>query len=196
MKLQNEDVPHKADLIGSDEHISSRVGRGAFSFSALNQSLASAMSSAAAPSSSGQVGGSAKQKTKTSAFSLTGRDAILHAGVLDGPVIIPHAAAAAAVAAAGSPSGDVPIGGAATPLKYPYEALFRSVQWAIVDNATREFFFLQDFFLVSGRPLTELFNVIWGKTFLTLLKTIEEHVVTSYDAIGLLLCLQVRSLPI
>jgi hypothetical protein len=49
-------------------------------------------------------------------------------------------------------------------LQYPYEALFRSEQYALVDNACREYLFLVEFFMVPGKQAASLFNQILGET--------------------------------
>lgn len=49
-------------------------------------------------------------------------------------------------------------------LQYPYETLFRSQHYALLDNGCREFLFLSDFFMVVGNSALDLFNSIMGKT--------------------------------
>lgn len=48
--------------------------------------------------------------------------------------------------------------------QYPYETLFRSQHYALLDNGCREFLFLCDFFMVAGNSALDLFNSIMGKT--------------------------------
>lgn len=48
--------------------------------------------------------------------------------------------------------------------QYSYEALFRSEQYALVDNACREYLFGTEFFMVRGAQAQDLFNQIMGKT--------------------------------
>lgn len=48
--------------------------------------------------------------------------------------------------------------------QYPFEALFRSEQYALVDNACREYLFVSEFFMVRGQQALDLFNQIMGKT--------------------------------
>lgn len=50
------------------------------------------------------------------------------------------------------------------PLQYSYEALFRSLQYALVDNGCREYLFTTEFFHVKGSHAQELFDRILGKT--------------------------------
>lgn len=42
--------------------------------------------------------------------------------------------------------------------------MFRSEQYALVDNACREYLFLSEFFIVKGPAALDLFNHIMGKT--------------------------------
>lgn len=53
-------------------------------------------------------------------------------------------------------------------VQHSYEALFRSEQYALVDNACREYLFGIEFFMVRGSQAQDLFNQVMGKT-LTLL---------------------------
>lgn len=48
--------------------------------------------------------------------------------------------------------------------QYPFESLFRSQHYALLDNSCREYLFLCDFFLVAGTPALDLFNTVMGKT--------------------------------
>lgn len=45
-------------------------------------------------------------------------------------------------------------------LQYHYEALFRSEQYALVDNACREYLFLTEFFKVRGVQAMDIFNQV------------------------------------
>jgi hypothetical protein len=49
-------------------------------------------------------------------------------------------------------------------LQYPFEALFRSEQYALVDNTCREYLFLSEFFMVQGIEAQKLFSKILSKT--------------------------------
>lgn len=53
--------------------------------------------------------------------------------------------------------------------QYSYEALFRSEQYALVDNACREYLFGTEFFMVRGTQAQDLFNQIMGKTMTLLI---------------------------
>ncbi|PSN53047.1 Vacuolar protein sorting-associated protein 52 [Blattella germanica] len=107
-------------------------------------------------------------KHKSTVFTIGNRGDILSAQ-LEAPMIIPHAAHK-------------------TENRYPFEALFRSEQYALVDNACREYLFLAEFFVVQGLPAQELFNQILGKTLNLLVKNLETFVQDCYDAIALFLC--------
>jgi len=49
-------------------------------------------------------------------------------------------------------------------VQYPFESLFRSLQYAVLDNSCREYLFICDFFMVSTAAALDLFNSIFGKT--------------------------------
>ncbi|CAH8456899.1 unnamed protein product [Dicrocoelium dendriticum] len=118
---------------------------------------------------------------------------VLSKSGLEAPIILPHVAV----------KGDV---------KYPLEVLFRSIQFALLDVACREYFFLSDFFFLSpespeslsyqapalqhaptGGALTALFDQVMGRTLNLLRKQVESNLIPigSHDALGLLICLQV-----
>ena len=54
-------------------------------------------------------------------------------------------------------------------LQYPYEALFRSVQFALMDNACREYLFVVEFFSLTSSAAQDFFDTIMGKTLAYLL---------------------------
>ncbi|CAH2066892.1 unnamed protein product, partial [Iphiclides podalirius] len=74
--------------------------------------------------------------------------------------------------------------------KYPYEALFRSLQYALVDNSCREYLFTTEFFHVKATHAQELFDRILGKTLSLLVKNVENYVLECYDCLALFLCIQ------
>jgi len=49
-------------------------------------------------------------------------------------------------------------------VQYPFESLFRSLQYALLDNSCREYLFTCDFFIVSASTALDFFNSIFGKT--------------------------------
>ncbi|KAJ9578638.1 hypothetical protein L9F63_005128 [Diploptera punctata] len=107
-------------------------------------------------------------KHKSTVFTIGSRGDVLSAK-LEAPVIVPHAAHK-------------------NQNRYPFEALFRSEQYALVDNACREYLFLTEFFMVQGSQAQDLFNQILGKTLNLLMKNLETFVQDCFDAIALFLC--------
>lgn len=85
-------------------------------------------------------------RNKGTTFTIGNRGEIL-SQQLEAPILVPHAQ---------------------QKNQYPYEALFRSEQYALVDNACREYLFGTEFYMVRGSQAQDLFNQIMGKT-LTLL---------------------------
>ncbi|KAG8199048.1 hypothetical protein JTE90_021061 [Oedothorax gibbosus] len=75
--------------------------------------------------------------------------------------------------------------------KYTFESLFRSQQYALVDNACREYLFITEFFMVSGRSALELFNSVMGKTLTMFLKNTDQYVQDCYDSIALFLSIHI-----
>ncbi|CAH1715545.1 unnamed protein product [Aphis gossypii] len=69
-----------------------------------------------------------------------------------------------------------------------FEAIFRSVQYALVDNACREYKFDCEFFKVDQPTAQGLFSKIMGKTLTLLIKHLEHFVENCYDALALFLC--------
>jgi len=107
-------------------------------------------------------------KHKSTVFTIGNRGDVLSAQ-LEAPIIVPHAAHK-------------------TEHRYPFEALFRSEQYALVDNSCREYLFLVEFFMVQGKQAFSLFNQILGETLNLLVKNLEKFVQDCYDAIALFLC--------
>jgi len=108
-------------------------------------------------------------KSKATVFSVGSRDEVL-SSELEGPIIVPHAQQR-------------------TDQRYPYEMLFRSVQFALLDNACREFLFISEFFVLDAASAQEIFNSIFGKTMSLLLKLTDSTVSDSYDCICVFLCI-------
>ncbi|XP_069372685.1 vacuolar protein sorting-associated protein 52 homolog isoform X6 [Paralichthys olivaceus] len=76
-------------------------------------------------------------------------------------------------------------------VQYPYETLFRSQHYALLDNGCREFLFLSDFFMVTGNSALDLFNSIMGKTLSMFLKSMSTYVSDCYDSIAVFLCIHI-----
>ena len=66
--------------------------------------------------------------------------------------------------------------------------LFRSVQYALVDNACREFLFISEFFMLDTNTAQEPFNNIFGKTLSVLVNQTDSSVTNSSDSIYTFLC--------
>jgi hypothetical protein len=107
-------------------------------------------------------------KNKGTIFTIGNRGNILNQE-LEAPIILPHAQ---------------------QKTRYTFEALFRSEQYALVDNACREYLFITEFFMVRGAQAQELFNQILGRTMTMMMKNLEIYVLDSYDTIALFLCIQ------
>uniref|UniRef100_A0A3B3HK00 Vacuolar protein sorting-associated protein 52 homolog n=1 Tax=Oryzias latipes TaxID=8090 RepID=A0A3B3HK00_ORYLA len=105
-------------------------------------------------------------------FTVGQRGAILSPAELEGPILVPHTAQ----------RGDS---------RYPYETLFRSQHYALLDNGCREFLFLCDFFMVAGNSALDLFNSIMGKTLSMFLKSMSTYVSDCYDSIAIFLCIHI-----
>ncbi|XP_076625403.1 vacuolar protein sorting 52 [Colletes latitarsis] len=106
-------------------------------------------------------------KNRGTVFSIGNRGDIL-ASQLEAPIIVPHTA---------------------SKTRYHYEALFRSEQYALVDNACREYLFLTEFFKVRGVQAMDIFNQVMGKTLNLMVKNLQSFVDDCYDTIALFLCL-------
>ncbi|RVE67096.1 hypothetical protein OJAV_G00113910 [Oryzias javanicus] len=110
--------------------------------------------------------------SRNTIFTLGQRGAILSPAELEGPILVPHTAQ----------RGDS---------RYPYETLFRSQHYALLDNGCREFLFLCDFFMVAGNSALDLFNSIMGKTLSMFLKSMSTYVSDCYDSIAVFLCIHI-----
>ncbi|XP_063754978.1 vacuolar protein sorting-associated protein 52 homolog isoform X2 [Eleginops maclovinus] len=111
-------------------------------------------------------------KSRNTIFTVGQRGAILSPAELEGPILVPHTAQ----------RGDS---------RYPYETLFRSQHYALLDNGCREFLFLSDFFMVTGNSALDLFNSIMGKTLSMFLKSMSTYVSDCYDSIAVFLCIHI-----
>lgn len=74
--------------------------------------------------------------------------------------------------------------------RYTPEMIFRTVHYALLDKASREYLFLKEFFITSGDKQTiELFNSIFVKTLALVHSHFNEQFKMSFDTIALFLCL-------
>nr|XP_060616542.1 vacuolar protein sorting-associated protein 52 homolog [Anolis sagrei ordinatus] len=111
-------------------------------------------------------------RNRNTVFTLGNRGSVIGAAELEGPIIVPHSAQ----------KSDV---------RYPFESLFRSQHYALLDNSCREFLFLCDFFLVTGTPALDLFHAVMGKTLAMFLKHMNAYVSDCYDSIAIFLCIHI-----
>ncbi|XP_054663648.1 vacuolar protein sorting-associated protein 52 homolog [Grus americana] len=111
-------------------------------------------------------------KNRNTVFTLGNRGSVIGAAELEGPIIVPHAAQ----------KSDV---------RYPFESLFRSQHYALLDNSCREYLFLCDFFMVTGPSAQDLFNAVMGKTLAMFLKHMDTYVYDCYDGIAVFLCIHI-----
>ncbi|ORX93736.1 Vps52-domain-containing protein [Basidiobolus meristosporus CBS 931.73] len=86
-------------------------------------------------------------------------------------------------------------------LKYPYEMLFHSFNTVLADNATSEFQFVSEFFTHpdanESEPVREIprlvFEQIFEPTLKLSLSATKQYIETSYDAIGILICIRINT---
>ncbi|XP_065185383.1 vacuolar protein sorting-associated protein 52 homolog [Sycon ciliatum] len=110
-------------------------------------------------------------RNRTGVFTLGDRACILTTELED-PAIIPHSAQK-------------------VEKKYSFEGLFRSLHYALLDNVSREYLFVVDFFSLSGENAQLVFNAIMGKALTYLLRNLEAYIEGSFDAISIFLCIHV-----
>lgn len=99
-------------------------------------------------------------KHKSTIFTIGKRGDILNQQ-LEAPIIVPHAQMKNRVSLN---NATVNLITNMLTLQYTFEALFRSEQYALVDNACREYLFVTEFFMVRSAQAQDLFNQIMGKT--------------------------------
>ncbi|CAH1787667.1 unnamed protein product [Owenia fusiformis] len=110
-------------------------------------------------------------KNRSTIFTLGQRGVVLAAD-LEAPIIVPHAAQK-------------------NEAKHSFESLFRSQQYALLDNCCREFLFLVDFFMVQQSSAQDLFNAIMGKTLSMFLKHMDTYTNDCFDSIAIFLCIHI-----
>ncbi|UYV71586.1 VPS52 [Cordylochernes scorpioides] len=104
-------------------------------------------------------------RNRSTVFTLGDRAAVLTTD-LEAPILVPHAAAR-------------------TDVKYTFESLFRSMQFALMDNACREYLFITEFF-VGSNPM-DIFGNVMGRTLNMFQKHVETYVQDCFDSIALFL---------
>lgn len=110
-------------------------------------------------------------KHRSNVFALGNRESLLNED-LESSLIVPHVAVK-------------------SDTKYSLESIFKSIQFAFLDNACREYLFISEFFIASPKRSLDFFNTIYHKTLDLLYKNIDEQFLRSYDAIGLFTCLHI-----
>ncbi|KAI0213670.1 Vacuolar protein sorting-associated protein 52-like [Lamellibrachia satsuma] len=110
-------------------------------------------------------------KNRSTIFTLGARGSVLTTG-LEAPIIVPHAEQK-------------------VEHRFSFDGLFRSHQYALVDNTCREYLFVCDFFMVSGLSALDLFNAVLGKTLSMFLKHLDAYIAECYDAIATFLCIHI-----
>ncbi|XP_041069183.1 vacuolar protein sorting-associated protein 52 homolog isoform X1 [Carcharodon carcharias] len=111
-------------------------------------------------------------KNRNTIFTLGNRGNVISSAELEAPIIVPHAAQ----------KNDT---------RYPFESLFRSQHYALLDNSCREYLFLCDFFMVTGNSAQDLFNAIMGKTLTMFLKHMDTYVADCFDSIAVFLSIHI-----
>lgn len=108
-------------------------------------------------------------KNRSTVFTVGTRGSVIRED-LEAPLIMPSAA-----------KQDV---------KYTPEAIFRTVHYALLDNACREFVFLRDFFMTgSDQQTIDLFSAVFTKTLNVIYNHFNDQFKSSYDTIAIFLCL-------
>ncbi|CAL4060629.1 unnamed protein product, partial [Meganyctiphanes norvegica] len=108
-------------------------------------------------------------KSRGTVFTLGKRDTVLSPTGLTQDIIVPHTAGK-------------------NEARYPFEVLFRSQQYALMDNGCREYIFLTEFFMVRDADAMKLFMSVMGKALQHVQKEVCGVVMGCYDSIALYLC--------
>ncbi|KAK2510357.1 hypothetical protein Q9233_017825, partial [Columba guinea] len=127
-------------------------------------------------------------KNRNTVFTLGNRGGVIAAAELEAPIIVPHAAQKSDLRVGAFATGSVR---ASVRPQFPFESLFRSQHYALLDTGCREFAFLCDFFMVSGPSALELFDTVMGKTLAMVLKHMDAYVCDCYDGIAVFLCIHI-----
>ncbi|XP_069343824.1 vacuolar protein sorting-associated protein 52 homolog [Eulemur rufifrons] len=111
-------------------------------------------------------------RSRNTIFTLGTRGSVISPTELEAPILVPHTAQ----------RGEQ---------RYPFEALFRSQHYALLDNSCREYLFICEFFVVSGPAAHDLFHAVMGRTLNMTLKHLESYLADCYDAIAVFLCIHI-----
>lgn len=74
---------------------------------------------------------------------------------------------------------------------HSFESLFRSIHYALLDSACREYLFICDFFLPSEQAKITMFNMIFSQILQTLISHLETYLTDCWDSIALFLCIHI-----
>ncbi|CAD6189177.1 unnamed protein product [Caenorhabditis auriculariae] len=116
----------------------------------------------------GLFGSKPQVRNRATVFSLGSRDNVLTTDFLSA-LIVPHAATQ-------------------NNQTFQFEALFRSLQLAFVDHYSHEYLFVADFFVAEEAQAVDLHSKAMSRAVSVLLKSCEEQIALSWDAISLHLC--------
>uniref|UniRef100_A0A0G4FCE6 Vacuolar protein sorting-associated protein 52 homolog n=1 Tax=Chromera velia CCMP2878 TaxID=1169474 RepID=A0A0G4FCE6_9ALVE len=115
---------------------------------------------------------SAILQSRGNVFSMAGRDSILDEIAHESPPVVPSTQSVAG-------------------RKLYHEQLFRAEQVLLADTATSETQFLRPFFGVTGQALSEVFQLVMGRSLQASLESLENFLFGCHDALCLLLMLRV-----
>lgn len=111
-------------------------------------------------------------KSRTTVFTIGNRGTVLDS--LESPILVPHT-----------------LKDVNKDTRYPYERLFRSVQFALRDASAREFLFCVEFFRIKESAATKFFGQVMGKSMQHLLRHEETHIESWYDSLSVVLCCRI-----
>lgn len=111
-------------------------------------------------------------KSRATVFTLGSRDVVLTTEIEDPIIVVPHAQKAER--------------------RYSHESLFRSVHYALTENASREYVFLMEFFNLTPSNAQDFFDAVFGKTLAMLLQNSEFYIQGCYDSIGIFICVHIN----
>lgn len=75
--------------------------------------------------------------------------------------------------------------------KCSFESLFRSLHYALLDCACREYLFILDFFLPSDQAKFQMFQIVFQNILQTLVAHLETYLLECWDAIAIFLCIHI-----
>ena len=167
MKLKFADTATRNDLIGViDQPIMSK-------FSTL--SLTKAFSRQ-----------TTQLKQKETVFTLGNRKTVIESE-LEAPVIVPHAER---IQEQSHRFGWILVSPRQITI-FSFESLFRSLHYALLDCACREYLFILDFFLPSEQARFQMFNLVFQNILQTITAHLESYLEECWDSIAIFLCIHI-----